>query len=134
MEGKFDFEKERNDDLMRNFKHLVATTSHINMPALCRKLVKLPSRRFYVSEKRAAAVIGRMMKGYDLSDMRPLRAEMFREIYKRVMEMRDTDEKRTKSISHIVSLVVLQQAPQFYLTENRVHAIICRLRRTAKAR
>lgn len=132
MEGKFEFEEERNADLMRNFRSLITRCRHIHMPDVYSQLVRLPARRFWVSEKRAAVVVGRMMRGDDLSDMRPRRAEMFREIYRRTMELRSRDGEDAASISRAVAEVVTGQAPSFYITENTAKAIICRLNRKAR--
>ena len=134
MDNKFDFEDERNADLMRNFKELLHKSKHIHMPTVYSQLVKLPARRFWVSEKRAAIVVGRMMRGCDLSKMNPVKAEMFREIYKRTMEMRNGDDTDKESIYKTDSEVIMQQAPRFYLTPNSAKVIICRLNRKEKRR
>lgn len=88
----------------------------------------MPSRRFWVSSVRAAVVVSAMMRGEDvLSQMRSTKSEMFREIYKRVVEIREKNPGI--SILEICENVVQQPAPKIYLTPGSAKIMICQYRR-----
>lgn len=97
------------------------------MPTIYKELANQPAKRFYVSEKRAAVVVGKLMRGEDIGDMRPQRKEMFFEILRRVNEL--SKVRTNTSVSKLVAEVVAQPAPSFYLTEGSAKVIVCRIRR-----
>ena len=124
--SKFEYENERNNDLMRAYHELIEHSSHICLPLVYQKVVDMPSERFWVSEERAAIVIAAMMKAANiedaLTDMRKNKKEMFHELYKRAMEIRT--KHPSMSIFDIAWRVVRQPAPKFYLTPGSARVII----------
>ncbi len=124
--SKFEYEQERNHDLMRAYHQLINQYDHICLPLVYQEVVNLPSARFWVSEERAAIVIASMMhcdKEEDvLADMRPNKKEMFREIYSRAKKLRE--EFPSMSVFDIAFKVVRQPAPKFYLTPGSARVII----------
>lgn len=124
----FEYEKERNADLMRAYRVCLAGfKGFINIETLFASLVEMPSRRFWVSDQRATIVVSNMMKGMSLSKMKPMKQEMFREIYRRVMEMKKEFPERT--VFQLTSRVVEQPAPKFYLTPESARVICYKIKR-----
>jgi hypothetical protein len=125
--SKFEYEQERNDDLMRAYHELIEAAPYICLNNIYREVVNMPSARFWVSEERAAIVIAAMMKGDQLQGMRPNKREMFNEIYRRAMILKK--EKPTLSIFELAFQVVRQAAPKFYLTPGSAEVIIYRAKK-----
>lgn len=120
--SKFEYEEERNHDLMRVYHELICASDFINLPQIYKEVVNMPSARFWVSEERAAIVISSMMKGDKLLDMRPTKREMFKEIYRRAMLLKK--EQPALSVYDIAFKVVRQPAPKFYITPGYAKSII----------
>lgn len=125
--SKFECEEERNDDLIRAYREQVRQCTVIYIPDIFKKVVDMPSRRFWVSEERAAIVIASMMRGDTLETMRQVKREMFTEIYRRVMAVRE--QCPTMSVYEMVSRVVRQPAPKFYLTAGSARVIYYRIKK-----
>lgn len=121
-----DFTRQRNDDIMRAFRRHIAAADFIFLPDILRKVADSPARRFYVSEERAAVEVSRMLAGKPFARMRPNRREMFHEILRRYIALRDANP----DLSHldIISIVVHQPAPKFYLTPRTVGEFIYRIK------
>lgn len=117
-----DFTHQRNADLMRAFRHHLALAGYVIMPEIFARVAASPSSRFWVSEERATVVISAMLAGKPLPRMRHNKREMFAEIYRRVIIMRR--QHPDKTLQEIVSLVISQPAPCFYLTPRTVGEII----------
>lgn len=120
--SKFEYEEERNHDLMRVYHELICASDFISLPQIYKEVVNMPSARFWVSEERAAIVISSMMKGDKLLDMRPTKREMFKEIYRRAMLLKK--EQPALSVYDIAFKVVRQPAPKFYITPGYAKSII----------
>ena len=112
---------------MRAYHELIKSAQYILMPEIYRKVVNMPSRRFWISEGRAAIVISAMMKGDTLENMGPLKREMYNEIYSRVIKLRE--KKPDLPIIQLVEMVVEQPAPKFYLTPGSAKVLICKIRK-----
>ena len=123
----FEYEKQRNDDLMRAYHRHLTQANYVRMPDIYEKVANSPSRRFWVSEERAAIVVSAMMRGDRLDNMRPLKREMYNEIYSRVMRLRE--DIPHMPISQLVARVVEQPAPKFYLTPGSAKVLICKIRK-----
>lgn len=122
-----EFKQQRNDDLMRAYHELIKSAQYILMPEIYHKVVDMPTRRFWISEGRAAIVISAMMKGDTLENMGPLKREMYNEIYSRVIKLRE--KKPDLPIIQLVEMVVEQPAPKFYLTPGSAKVLICKIRK-----
>lgn len=125
--AKFEYEQERNHDLMRVYRQLIDDSSFICMPEIYEEVVNRPSSRFWVSEERAAIVIAAMMKGKELTGMHANKREMFQEIYQRVLQLREL--KPELSMSELIFQVVRQSAPKFYMTPGYAKIIICSVKK-----
>ncbi len=125
--SRFEYEDQRNDNLMKVYHEIIVKANHVRMPDIYQMVANSPSRRFWVSEERAAIVVSAMMRGDPLKRMRPLKREMYNEIYRRVMALRDENPKMP--ISQLVAQVVEQHAPKFYITPGSAKVLICKIRK-----
>lgn len=123
----FEYEAERDDNLMECYHELLRRAEFVRMPEIYSQVVDMPAKRFWVSEERAAIVVSAMMRGERLDNMRPLKREMYNEIYRRAMEIRE--ENPELPISRLVAQVVEQPAPKFYLTPGSAKVLICKIRK-----
>lgn len=123
----FEYEEERNKELIQALHRAYDECSFIRMSEIYKRIVEMPASRFWVSEERAAIVIARMMKGDKLEGMGRMKREMFQEIYRRVMELKGKNP--TMSTYHLVFKVVRQPAPKFYLTAGSAKVIISKIKR-----
>ena len=98
------------------------------MPDVYNNIVNMPSRRFWVSDIRAALVISAMMRGEArLDKMCASKREMYEEIYRRVAIMRE--KYPDKTTSELCAMVVIQPAPKFYLTPGSAKIMVCKARK-----
>ena len=121
-----DFTKQRNADLMRVYRDRLAEASIIVMPVIFQLVADSPASRFWVSEERAAIVISAMAAGKPMPRMRSNKREMFTEIYRRYLVMRE--DYPDKSVYELVTKIVNQPAPKFYLTPRTVGEFIYRIK------
>ncbi len=121
-----DFTRERNADLMRVYRARLAEASVIVMPVIFELVAESPASRFWVSEERAAVVISAMEAGKPMPRMRDNKREMFCEIYRRYLIMRENCPG--KSVYELVTKIVNQPAPKFYLTPRTAGELIYRIR------
>ena len=123
-----EYSKERLDDLMRAYDEYISSCDYICMTDVYNKIVNMPSRRFWVSDIRARVVVSAMMIGKaHLEQMHLLKREMYEEIYRRVMKLRD--EHPNMSTAELCSIVVAQPAPKFYLSPDSAKIMVCKTRK-----
>lgn len=123
-----EYSKERLDDLMRVYDEYVASCRYIRMPDVYKTIVNMPSRRFWVSDIRAALVVSAMIRGEaHLETMNITKREMYEEIHRRVMLM--IEDNPNKTISELCSIVVAQPAPKFYITPGSAKIMVCKARK-----
>lgn len=123
----FLYARERDDDLMRAYNEQIDKCETIYLPHVFSRVVKMPSKRFWVSPDRAAIVISAMMNGDKLTTMRPTKRLMYEEIYRRVMELKRIEPNTATSL--LVYRVIQEPAPEFYLTAGSAKVIICKARK-----
>ena len=122
-----EYSDERIDALMAEYERYIASCKYIRMAEVFEYIVNQPCRRFWVSEIRASIVISDMLKGDSLNKMHPAKREMFREIYERVLRLRD--RKPGVPLLHLVSEVVQQPAPKFYISPGSVKMMFYKARK-----
>jgi hypothetical protein len=110
----FEYTKERDEDMRRAYSLIVGECDRVDLRDVFHRLVNMPSKRFWVTPDRAAIVIHSMMRGDTLQNMRPMKREMFQELYRIVMELKE--KYPTASMPELCSMAVLSPAPKFYLT------------------
>ena len=127
----FDLEQQRNDDLYRAYreqmKRALTLQGFIAMPEVWQRTANSAPSRFWVSPGRATIVIASMLNGKSIASMRQPRQEMYREILKRVIELRK--QHPHLPLHKIVHKAVLQPAPKFYLTPLSTKVIICNIKK-----
>ncbi len=116
-----EYDRERADDLLRAYHSYIRGCRRVSTKAFY-AVVEMPASRFWVSEERAAIVVGRMLQGDRLAGMLEMKREMFKEIFRRYKIMKEyyPDE----SVLRLTGRVVRQRAPRFYITAGRARAII----------
>ena len=118
-----DFSASRSRAMLENFRSAIAAQSKIEIKKAFQTVAEAPAPRFWVSEFRAAAVIGKMLSGNDPTpDMLPEKREMYRELYSRVLVLREANPDR--SIYDLVFEAVNQPAPRNYMSPKRVMTIV----------
>lgn len=123
-----EYSRERSDDLMRAYDEYLASCDYIRMSEVYKAIVNMPSRRFWVSETRAAIVVFQMLKDETcLKKMRQPKREMYEEIYRRVMILRERHPRKT--IFELCAMVVIQPAPKFYLAPGSAKIVVHKVRK-----
>lgn len=129
-----DFTEARDKELLRAVRRLVMDPCCKSMTEVYAQAVTEPCSRFWVSERRAAEVISKMLRGVD-PDWKsvPLRSKMYRELCRRVIAWRE--ENPGHPLSDAVFAAVNSQAPEFYLTPESAMVIVSRImKRNAERR
>ena len=123
-----EYSQERLDDLMRAYDEYISSCDYIRMPDVYNNIVNMPSRRFWVSDIRAALVVAAMMRGEACLDkMCQSKREMYEEIYRRVITLREDHPNMTTS--ELCAMVVMQPAPKFYLSPGSAKIMVCKARK-----
>lgn len=125
--SKSDFISDRNRELHESFMEVLRTAGGVSLRDMFTLAVNRPASRFWVSENRAADVIGRMMRGIEDGDMLPKRRDMYREILRRVRRLMKGDA--TLCMTRAVYEVIYEEAPEFYMTPESARSIIYAMRR-----
>lgn len=123
----FEYEEERNRDLMRAYKEQLASHENKDLQSVLNRVVEMPSKRFWVSEERAAIVISEMMRGKGLKVKGKVKREMYNEIYRRVVELQKSHPGM--SVYDLTFMVVTGPAPKFYLTPGSAKVIIHKVKK-----
>ena len=121
-----DFAQERNQELMRVYQEELSKAGYIVMPKIFEQVANSPCSRFWVSEERAAIVISTLLAGKVIPNMRKNKREMFDEIFRRFLIVRE--QYPEKSIYALAIMVVNQPAPKFYMTPRTVGELIYRIK------
>lgn len=123
-----EFTHHRNAELMKAFREVISGRTFIDIAEVSAEIVNRPCSRFWVSEERAMVVINAMLRNKPiLSVMRPTKQEMFREIYRRVMDMKQ--QPPDLSLFDCVIKVVNSPAPKFYMTPRSAMETIYKIKK-----
>lgn len=126
-----DFGPHRNQELWCAYRRALAASGVISPRELYILTATSPTSRFWVSERRAAEVMGAILRGMSLNKMSPTRHEMYTEIFTRFKEYRA--KHPGASIYEATFAAVNSPAPKFYLTPGSVRILIYDIRRKRKA-
>lgn len=108
------FTRERNAALLNAYRRQIEAVPFVRLGDIGPKIVNSPAPRFWVSEERAAAVVSALLRGKPVLDtMRPSKREMFEEIFRRVLDLREAHPDWR--LSRLVFEVVNSPAPKFYM-------------------
>lgn len=125
--ANMEFSEERLENLMRVYDDYITSCEYIKMPEVYKHIANAPADRFYVSDVRASVVVSDMLQGKPLPSMRPLKREMFEEISRRVVKLRE--QHPTWTLRKLCTVVVEQPAPKFYITPGSAKIMVCKARR-----
>ncbi|MDE6400138.1 MAG: hypothetical protein K2L68_04675, partial [Muribaculaceae bacterium] len=99
-----EFSSERNLLLLENFRRAIARQSEIALANAFKDAAERPAPRFWVSETRAAVIIGKILAGKDpTSSMTPEKREMYQEILRRFIALRATRPRRVYTVNNLRS-------------------------------
>ena len=122
-----EFTQERNADLLRAYKEECAKVKYIRLSEICERIVNSPSKRFWVSELRAMIVCSQIMRGIPvLETMRRSKREMFEEIYRRVVALKE--QHPDWPMIELTTAVVFSPAPKFYMEPRSAMELIFKMR------
>lgn len=122
-----EFSQERIKELMREYRDYLILSSHVNVAKMYNDIANMPAKRFWVSDIWASKIVSAMLRGCPYNKMRPLKKEMFQEIYKRVLNLKTQNPEY--SISKCCKIVVEQPAPKHYISAGSIRVMICKERR-----
>ena len=114
-----EYAEERMKDLMRAYDEYISSCKQIRMDEVYSSIVSMASRRFWVSDERAVQVICSMLKGGHLGKMRPLKREMFEEIFTAIEEL-PAECRRIFKMSYIEHLSIQEIAKQLDIAETTI--------------
>lgn len=123
-----EFTDKRNDELMAVFRAAIANSQFIDLSEISKVVVNSPCSRFWVSEERATVVMSSMIRGFPvLQSMRPVKQEMFREIFRRVQQLKIDNPGRP--LYDYVLQVVNSPAPKFYMKPRSAIEILYKIKK-----
>jgi hypothetical protein len=128
--SKSDFTRQRDRELYAHFMDILSESRGVTLGEMFAMAARRPASRFWVSETRAAIVIGAMMRGEDtalLDNMYAERRAMYEELFRRVCARMEADPGLC--MTRAVDEVVCEPAPRFYITDKSAKVIIYRIRR-----
>ena len=121
-----EFGQQRDEELLNAFKAQLRHLGSISLDEMFERAAKSPASRFWVSERRAAAVISKMLKGDQILSMNPKKREMYFEIFRRAKRI--FKENPGTTIADAAYEVVNSPAPEFYITTKSARVMIYKLR------
>lgn len=126
--NNFEYEEERNADLMRAYRKCLASFhGHIDSDRLWKDVANTPSCRYWVSEERAYTVVRRMLNGEDVPCTQKEKRDMYHEIAWRTERLQK--KHPYLGLKTCVSIVVNSKAPRFFMTPLSVRETIYKIRR-----
>ncbi len=128
--SSFEYRDDRNHELLKVFKRELLRFTGDPLEVVLQRTVDSPSSRFWVSEERAFRVVSWMHRNPLPSNCSPLKREMFEEIARQCVSLAGT--RPGWSLARRVYYVVNHEAPKFYLSVERAHAIICQERKRCR--
>ncbi len=124
--ARIEFNSQRDKELLQAFKKEFSECSSLPLEQIYFRAPQNKASRFWVSERRAATVVAKIMRGESIANMNPKKQEMFMEIYRRVALILHAEPQST--IIDATFRVVNSEAPEFYLTPKSARVIIYKSR------
>jgi hypothetical protein len=118
--------REMRRELMRVYREVVTDCpSGTTQMDVYQKVVEHPAPRFYVDPRRAHIVISPMMRGdhSKLEACGALKRQMYYDLYDTVMRLTQVKRFWHKSVYYILKEAVLEPAPRFYISKERMRMI-----------
>lgn len=121
--------RQRDEALLAAWRRVAAGMDEMDTDEVARRVADSPAPRLFVSEERAAVVVGRMLKGQPVRLAGAVKREMYELLLYRVRRLMQNGQATT--IAAAIRTALAQPAPKFYLTPGSVKVILYRLRRRA---
>ena len=118
----FEYERERDEDLLRAYREAIAQVAFIDLDEICRKIVKMPAKRYWISPKRASIIISAIEHGKGVGHLRPNGQRRAMDIYSRYKVLRQQFPEQP--LLCLAEKVVFGPAPEFYLTPESAKIIL----------
>lgn len=122
-----EFKEVRDNEILALYRKYLNESPNIVVSRMLNDIVNSPSSRFWITEQRAAIVLGQMKKGDTFPDAYPQKRAMYNELYRRANEI--WKKNPTMSVYSVASIVVEQPAPSFYMSTTLCNLIISRAKR-----
>lgn len=130
--SEFELKEERARELLRIYRQHIMAEGEVRLEDAIRKTIHTPCSRFWVSEYRALLVVRKMLEGDCLASMGEQKRLMYEEIYCRFIRLQQQHPDWTDR--ELVSVVIKQPAPGFYLTVGSAIVIIHRIKKEWRRR
>lgn len=116
----------RNKEMYSTFLRVVSECKgKIRLDDICKKVVKSPSRRFWISAASAYVAVNKMLNGECPAKTDTIRRQ-YEEIFRRFLIERESRPNDT--VKDIVSRIVLQGTSEYYMVPNTAKQIIKSIR------
>lgn len=122
-----EFKEIRDSEILALYRRYLNESPNIVVSHMLVQIVNSPSSRFWITEQRAAIVLGQMKRGETFPDAYPQKREMYKELYRRAEKI--WKENPNMSVYSVASIVVEQPAPSFYMSTTLCNLIISRAKR-----
>ncbi len=131
MKQKTYWKEEMKDDLMRIYREVSQSGWCRNQLEAYEKTVTHPAPRYYVDARWAHQRISPMLRGdlTNLDKMNPLTREMYLSLFDVVVRLSRTEKYLDCSIYELVRNAIMQPAPRFYISPQRMGQIFQERRR-----
>lgn len=122
---KLDFQKQRDRDLFSAYERVLKQLGHDarykSRLEILVMAINSPAKQFYVSSEEAARRVSQLLKGNELNIRSPYRAEMYREITRRFVALRE--QHPHIGLRQGVEDIIAMPAPSFYLSPSSAKVI-----------
>jgi hypothetical protein len=122
-----EFKEIRDNEILALYRKYLNESPNIVVSRMLNQIVNSPSSRFWITEQRAAIVLGQMMKGEEFPDAYPQKRAMYKELYRRAQQI--WKEHPNMSVYSVAAKVVEQPAPSFYMSTTLCGLIISRAKK-----
>ena len=113
-------------DLMQVYREVVENCPQgTTQTEVYQLVIQHPAPRFYIDPRWAHSIVSPMMRGDRsvLEKLKPLKQQMYKDLYDKVMELSQMKGFWRKSLYYILKEAVLQPAPRFYINTTRMGQI-----------
>lgn len=122
-----EFKELRDNEILALYRKYLNESPNIVVSRMLTDIVNSPSSRFWITEQRAAIVLGQMKKGDTFPDAYPQKRAMYNELYRRANLV--WQKNPNMSVYSVAAMIVEQPAPSFYMSTTLCNLIISRAKR-----
>lgn len=98
------------------------------------KVARHPAPRFYISPKQAHDILRLMVRGDNsvVNKMTPRRQRMYHDLFEKLQELQQRKQFIGKSLWYICQFLVVEPAPEFYMSPVSVNMIFINYKKYGK--